>query len=82
MKPEAIEVRMARIEEGISSLSKKVDQYHGQITQSILPIQQKQYLHQDDITTLKRDRFWLFTISGTALSGAIYAIIEKIVGVK
>ena len=73
---ESQEVKIARIEEGMVALRgefrevrKDIDGYHTTIGRRVLT-------HQDDITILKRDRFWLFTLSSFAFGSGLLAMIE------
>lgn len=71
---EPVDVRLARIEEGIVYSHKKMDDQHKAIMGAILPVITTQTLHHDDITELKRDRFWLFTLAGGAFALGVAGI--------
>ncbi len=75
---EPVEVRLARIEEGMVRIHDRIGSNHQEIMSSLNPVLQKTAKHHDDIVVLKRDRFWLFTLAGTALSAAGYAILQFI----
>lgn len=79
---ESLEVRTARIEEGIVRLHDKFDGLEKQLTESVKPYQALTMKHHDEITVIKRDRSWIIFLCtvGGALSGALVELFFKIKG--
>lgn len=75
---EPTNVRLARIEEGLVHLHGKVDDNHSAVMGALVPHRKRVDKHETDITILKRDRYWLFLISGFAFTTAAYALVEYI----
>jgi hypothetical protein len=79
MKSESVEVRLARIEEGIVHMHEKLDSLKRPFTDK-LDDQEKKVDDQDKrLIRLERDRYWLFILSGGAFSAAL-AIVAIIWG--
>jgi hypothetical protein len=58
MMNEPVEVRLARIEEGMVNVHSKMDRNHIEVMSALGPVQG----HGEDITILKRDRHWAIAI--------------------
>jgi hypothetical protein len=71
---ESGDVRLARIEEGMVRVHERISANHTEVMKALGPFQET----REDVTVLKRDRFWLFTICGFSLSMAGYAFIEHV----
>ena len=67
---ESNKVKLARIEEGVKSLHKKVDDFHLQMHD----ITDKTQKHGTSLAILKRDRWWMFTLTGGAFAAAMAAL--------
>jgi hypothetical protein len=66
-------VRIARIEEGMVALHGKIDRNHAETMKQMTPLVARQSKHHDWLIVLRRDRWWLFTLAGLAVSVACYA---------
>lgn len=78
MDSESADVRLARIEEGLVHMHGKIDRNHREAMDALKPMSSRVQKHQESLLILKRDRFWIFMISGGALSLAGYALAEII----
>ena len=76
MHHEPQEVRLARIEEGMVRIHDKLDANHRAAMGILQPVAMRVNKHHDDITTLKRDRWWLFTLCSAAFGAALYSLVE------
>jgi hypothetical protein len=71
---EPVEVRLARIEEGIVSVHGKLDAYHLAAAARITPLEVEQRAQGTRLTILDRDKWWLFSLAGAAFTTGLYAL--------
>ncbi len=62
---ETVEVKLARIEEGMVAMRGELKMYHEHISG---PMAKKVDKHQMDLALLKRDRWWISSMVGIASS--------------
>lgn len=74
---ESSDARLARIEEGMVSLHGKMDAQHHQKMEILKPLISQVSKHHDSIVTLKRDRWWLGTLAGLAITVAGWVFFNK-----
>jgi len=77
---ESIEVRLARIEERQIRSDERMEANHDEIMGNIRPLIVVSKKDHDSIVILKRDRFWIFALAGSAISAAGYALIDRFIG--
>jgi|HubBroStandDraft_2_1064218.scaffolds.fasta_scaffold186716_2 hypothetical protein len=73
---ESTDARLARMEEVQNGMNEKISTNHRELLGVVKAIARDTKENERDILILKRDRFWLFTICGTALSAAAWAVLS------
>lgn len=74
---ETANVRLARIEERLISHIEKSDERHEVLMDTLKPVAEKVAIHHDHISAMKRDRFWLYSI--TMAIGATASLLVRYV---
>jgi len=73
---ESTDVRLARIEEGMIRLHDVSASNHKAVMAVIEPVSTAVKKHHDELTALKRDRWWVFSMGAMFFSTAAYALVE------
>ncbi len=59
---EPVEIKIARIEDGMVALHEKLDTHHQKIMLILEPLTRKTEQDHDELCSFKRDRYWIFGI--------------------
>lgn len=65
---EPVDVRLARLEEGLVALHGKIDLYHTDVKTALTKGEDTMQKHGDRLTIVERDRYWLFTLVGAGFA--------------